>query len=121
SDKDATNDAACVTELIERLGALALRRPLDADELAFYEAVYGTDKTPNPDAYADVIGVLLNAPQMVYFVEHGTTAATDKPGGYELSAYELASRLSYQLWQTAPDAQLLAHAADGSLLDATSY
>ena len=36
-----------------------------------------------------------------------------------MSPYELASRLSYQLWQTAPDDALLAAAADGSLRDAT--
>jgi hypothetical protein len=121
TDQDATNDAACVTELIGRLGARALRRPLDADEVSFYEGVYGADKTPNPAAYADVIGVLLNAPQMLYFVEHGKAELPGKAGVYELSSYELASRLSYQLWQTAPDAQLLTHAADGSLLDAQSY
>lgn len=121
TDQDASNDAACVTEFIQRLGARALRRPLDADELAFYESVYGTDKAPNPAAFADVIGVLLNAPQMLYFVEHGTTAASGKAGVFELSPYELASRLSYQLWQTAPDAELLSHAADSSLLDAQTY
>jgi len=103
------------------LGARALRRPLDADELSFYDSVYGADKTPNPAAYADVIGVLLNAPQMLYFVEHGSTEVSGKAGIFELSSYELASRLSYQLWQTAPDAELLAHAADGSLLDAQIY
>jgi len=121
TDQDASNDAACVSEAIGRWGARALRRPLDADELAFYESVYGTDKTPNAAAFADVLGVLLNAPQMLYFVEHGTNEVPGKLGVFELSSYELASRLSYQLWQTAPDAELLAHAADGSLLDATSY
>ena len=121
TDKDASNDAACVTEAIGRLGARALRRPLDADEMTFYESVYGADKTSNPAAFADVLGVLLNAPQMLYFVEHGANEVTGKPGMFELSGYELASRLSYQLWQTAPDAELLTHAADGSLLDAQTY
>jgi hypothetical protein len=121
TDKDSSNDASCLDEFVSRLGARALRRPLDADELAFYESVYGTDKTPNPAAYADVIGVLLNAPQMLYFVEHGGSEVDGKPGVFELSGYELASRLSYQLWQTAPDAELLGHAADGSLLDAQVY
>ena len=73
------------------------------------------------DSVADVIGVLLNAPQMVYFVEHGSSEVAGKAGIFQLSAYELASRLSYQLWQSAPDAELLAHAADGSLLDAQQY
>jgi len=68
-----------------------------------------------------VIGVLLNAPQMLYFVEHGSREVPGKAGVYELSSYELASRLAYQLWQTAPDAELLEHAADGSLLDDQTY
>jgi hypothetical protein len=121
TDQDASNDAACVSEFVARLGARALRRPLEADEQTFYEAVYGADKKPNPAAFADVLGVLLNAPQMIYFVEHGASELPGKSGSFELSSYELASRLSYQLWQTAPDAALLAHAADGSLLDAQTY
>jgi hypothetical protein len=121
TDQETDNDAACVTELILRLGQRALRRPLNADEVSFYEGVYGANKAPSSAAYADVIGVLLNAPQMLYFVEHGTTELAGKSGVFELSSYELASRLSYQLWQTAPDAELLAHAADGSLLDAQTY
>jgi hypothetical protein len=121
TDQDASNDAACVSEFIQRLGARALRRPLSPDEVTFYESVYGTDKAPNAAAFADVLGVLLNAPQMLYFVEHGEAAVDAQPGVFELSAYELASRLSYQLWQTAPDAELLTHAADGSLLSADTY
>ncbi|HEX2872139.1 MAG TPA: DUF1592 domain-containing protein [Polyangiaceae bacterium] len=120
-DQDAGNDAACLSEFIGRVGARALRRPLDAEEVSFYESVYGAGKAPSPAAYADVLGVMLNAPQMLYFVEHGATEVTGKAGVFELSGYELASRLSYQLWQTAPDAQLLSHAADGSLLDAQTY
>jgi hypothetical protein len=121
TDQEASNDAACLSEFIGRVGARALRRPLEADELSFYEAVYGADKSANPAAYADVIGVLLNAPQLVYLVEHGTSELAGKPGIYQLSGHELASRLSYQLWQSAPDAELLTKAADGSLLDAQQY
>ena len=56
----------------------------------------------------------------MYFVEHGDTAVAGQTGVYDVSPYELASRLSYQLWQTAPDDALLAAAADGSLRDATT-
>lgn len=121
TDQDADNDAACLSEFIGRVGARALRRPLEADERSFYEAVYGADKSANPAAYADVIAVLLNAPQLVYLVEHGESELAGKPGIYQLSGYELASRLSYQLWQSAPDVELLTKAADGSLLDAQQY
>jgi hypothetical protein len=64
---------------------------------------------------------MLNAPEAFYFVEHGEQAVSGLPGVYELSAHELASRLSYELWQTAPDDELLALADDGSLLDDATY
>jgi hypothetical protein len=121
TDSSSSNDAACLDSFIERFGARALRRPLGDDDIAFYESVYGSSKTADPLAYADVIGVMLNAPEALYFVEHGDKAVSGQAGVYELSAYELASRLSYQLWQTAPDDELLAKAEDGSLLDDTTY
>jgi hypothetical protein len=121
SDDQANNDAACRDDFIRSFGARALRRPLDDQELEFYRSVYGTTNAPDPAAYADVITVLLNAPQFVYFVEHGEVASSAPAGAFELSAYELASRLSYQFWQTAPDAALLAAAENGSLLDPTVY
>jgi len=65
--------------------------------------------------------VFATAPEFMYFVEHGDTAVAGLPNVYDVSPYELASRLSYQLWDTAPDDQLLAAAADGSLRDTTTY
>jgi hypothetical protein len=121
TDADASNDDSCLTAFIQRFGARALRHPLDDDEVTFYRAVYGSDAKADPAAYADVIGVLLNAPEFMYFVEHGADEVAGKPGVYRLSAYELASRLSYQIWQTAPDDELLAAASDGSLLDPKVY
>jgi hypothetical protein len=121
TDANADNDAACRDAFIERFGARALRRPLAADEIDFYRSVYGDDATADPLAYADLVTVFLNAPEFVYFVEHGGEEIAGTPGLYELTAHELASRLSYQLWQTAPDDQLLGAAADGSLLEASVY
>jgi hypothetical protein len=121
TDADANNDADCLTDFIQRFGARALRHPLEDDELEFYQSVYGTDPKADPAAYADLIGVLLNAPEFVYFVEHGADEVSDKAGVYELTAHELAARLSYQIVQTLPDDELLAAADDGSLLDAKTY
>src|SRR5581483_5622966 len=39
----------------------------------------------------------------------------DRPGTVPLSDYDLASRLSYFLWSSVPDAELLQHAAAGDL------
>lgn len=121
TDADASNDDSCLTDFIQRFGSRVLRHPLDDDEVTFYRSVYGSDSKADPAAYADVIGVLLNAPEFVYFVEHGEDKVAGKAGMYTLGAYELASRLSYQIWQTTPDDELIAAAKDGSLLDDAVY
>jgi hypothetical protein len=120
-DEDSANDADCLTQFLGRAGARILRRPLDAEDLEFYQSVYGSSPASSAPAYADVLDVLLNAPEFLYFVEHGAREVRGKPGVYELSAYELASRLSYHFWQTLPDAQLLQAARDGSLLEPETY
>jgi len=121
TDADASNDAACLDSFIRQFGAKALRRALTAEDVMFYKSVYGASTTADSAAYADMIGVLLNAPEFLYFVEHGAAAVPNHPAVYELSAYEIASRLSYQLWQTLPDTELAASAADGTLLTPTVF
>lgn len=116
TDEDANNDEMCLTTFLRGFGARAIRRPLDADDERFYRAVYGGDPAASPAAYADVIAVMLSSPELLYFVEHGDTELPDAPGSYQLSAYELASRLSYHFWQTLPDDELWHTAEDGSLL-----
>ncbi|HET9957749.1 MAG TPA: DUF1592 domain-containing protein [Polyangiaceae bacterium] len=121
TDSDSNNDAACLSQFIARFGGRALRRPLAQDEIEFYRLAYGEDPHADRAAYADLIGLFLNSPEFVYFVEHGAEPLANQPGTFSLSAYELASRLSYQLWQTAPDAALLAAAKDGSLLENSGF
>ncbi len=121
TDTEAGNDSQCLDDFIRRFGARALRRPVTDAELTFYHGVYGPASAADPLAYADVIAVFLNAPDFVYFAEHGDVAVAERVGTYRLSAHELASRLSYQLWQTAPDEALTARAADDTLLDPAVY
>ncbi|NUO53909.1 MAG: DUF1592 domain-containing protein [Polyangiaceae bacterium] len=113
---DAADDDTCLDDFITRFGLRALRRPLDADDIAFYRAVAEAPPFDAPD-YADVIGMLLMAPEALYFVEHGTSddeVAT-------LSPYELASRLSFHFWQTIPDEELLEAARTGALSTPEGY
>jgi uncharacterized protein DUF1592/uncharacterized protein DUF1588/uncharacterized protein DUF1595 len=121
TDADATNDAACLTSFIQSFGARALRRPVTASDVTFYESVYGSDTTADPAAYADVIAVMLNAPEFLYFVEHGDQPVANVEGVYTLGAFELASRLSYHVWDTMPDDELWSAAQDGSLLQDAVY
>jgi hypothetical protein len=118
TDTDASNDDACIDGFIARFGARALRRPLDADERAFYRSVYAATGI-DPLGVADLVAVLLGAPQFLYLVEHGASAASG--ARIALGAHELAARLSYHFWGTLPDAALWSAAEDGSLLEPTVY
>lgn len=121
---DSADDATCVDEFIRRFGHRALRRPIDDQELAFYREVFdgdGVTQGTEPEAFADVIAVMLASPQFLYMIEHGEEAVDGPPGVYALSAHELASRLSYHLWQTMPDEALLEAAASGELLTEEGY
>ena len=123
-DGDGGNDDACVDAFIDRFGRQALRRPLTDDERIFYRDVYdagGLTQGADPEAFADVIIVMMTAPSFLYLVEHGEDELADAPGVYRLSPYELAQRLSYQFWQAPPDDALLAAAESGALLTDDGY
>lgn len=124
TDGDPGNDAACVDDFIRRFGGRALRRPVTDEELSFYREIFdgeGATEGMDPAAFADVIAVMLASPSMLYLVEHGEAPMEDQPDAYALGAYELASRLSYHLWQTMPDDELLAAAGSGALLTDEGY
>jgi hypothetical protein len=122
-------NTSCLDTFIQSFGARTLRRALSAQtDVPWYEGFYdlnGPDSTltnPSASGYQDVLTGFFNAPEFLYFVEHGDPSAPSSANGvYPLSAYELASRLSYQVWDTMPDETLWGHAVDGSLLEANVY
>lgn len=124
TDGDASNDNQCVEDFIRGFGEQALKRPVTDDEVAFYREVFdaeGVTVGMAPEAFADVISVLLTAPQFLYMVEHGAAELADQPGVFELDEWELASRMSYHFWQTAPDAALRESARSGDILTDAGY
>ena len=64
------------------------------------------------DAMKDVVAAILASPRFVYLAE--SSGPESKP---TLNAYELATRLSFFLWSSIPDEELLAAARDGSLIE----
>ena len=58
---------------------------------------------------------ILASPQFLFRVEETPAFARARAGGYRLGDYELASRLSFFLWGTGPDAELLKLAGQGRL------
>jgi hypothetical protein len=102
-------------EALQKFAARAYRRPLSAKErddlLAFYRKLRDKDQLSHEDAIRDTIASILLAPHFCYRLDLPQAGTAIKP----LSDYALASRLSYFLWSSMPDEELLAHAAAGDL------
>ena len=96
---------ACRSEFVRSFGLKAFRRPLTAAEQTRYEALI-SDKEFLAGART-VIEAMLQSPHFLFQLDE-----TLDPG---LKPYAAASRLSYSLWNTMPDAALLASARKGEL------
>ena len=111
-----TDDATCVGNIVSNTGRLLFRRPLAADEVTTYRAVYtgARQQGENHDlSIKHVLRSMLSSAEFLFRIETDPNpSSTEK---HPLNAYELASRLSYFLWSSAPDEALLASAADNSL------
>jgi hypothetical protein len=113
----ATTDTACTRQFVEKLGGRAYRRPLTAAESTRFVTVAETAQNALKDFHAGLefaIAGLLQSPNFLFRVELGEPDPGDATR-LRYSDYELASRLSYTLWNTTPDATLLAAAAGGEL------
>jgi Protein of unknown function (DUF1592)/Protein of unknown function (DUF1588)/Protein of unknown function (DUF1595)/Protein of unknown function (DUF1587) len=111
---EATLSAACVNGFLDRFVRLAYRRPLADADRAEYSALNDGVRSPAQAIRAMVI-VALSSPRFVNQVEVDGTPLAASADVLQLTAYEIASRLSYGFWQTMPDTELLAAAEDGSL------
>jgi hypothetical protein len=119
----AQDGDACATSFIETFGRRAYRRPLAEQEVAAHLGAYtrvrqGSDEV-DPGSFEDgirtVLQTILQSPHFLYRVElpgEGTEAVA------ALRPYELATRLSFFLWQSIPDDELLDLAESGQLGEA---
>lgn len=110
-------DAACAKAFVVKTGRLLFRRPLAADEIRAQEKVYSAALDKLGDPYAAIeagLTAMLAAPEFLFNWE---TAEDDpsRPGVKRLDAYSKAARLSFFLWNTAPDDELLTAAERGQL------
>jgi hypothetical protein len=109
-------DEACGKAFIERFGKRAYRRPLTADEATrLYDLfTWGLAEGGRKKGLSLVLQAMLQAPQFLYRVELGMP---DPVVGdvVKLTHYEVASRLSYLLWNSMPDDELFELADQGKL------
>jgi len=104
---------AYAREVLERFGARAFRRPVTPKELESLVGVWQKSYARKQDfqeSVRDALLVILTSPQFLFLVEESAG-----PQAEPLSPYELAAKLSYFLWNTAPDAKLIELAAGGKL------
>lgn len=109
----------CISAVIEALGRRAWRRPLSDEEVSRYaETAADVATLLGGDPWLGLghaVGGLLQSPHFLYRVELG--APVDDSERVVLDDYEVASRLSYLVWNTTPDDALLDAAARGELSD----
>ncbi len=99
--------------MIQAFGLRAFRRPLETAETADFVVRYQealAQGLTHDAALQHVVRILLASPQFIYRIEFDAQQAA-----HTLTGYELASRLSYLMWSSMPDAALFAAAASGEL------
>lgn len=93
----------------------AFRRPPTSDERARFLSVFDRARQAGqsePDALRASVQAILAAPGFLFLAE---PLRPDAPKVRALDGFELSARLSYFLWASAPDAELLTHARSGAL------
>lgn len=110
---DRENAPVYAHEVIESFMTRAWRRPVTDQEVASVVAVWESSFTESQDfqqSVKDALLVVLTSPQFLFLIENSAG-----PEAEELSQWELASKLSYFLWNAPPDPELLESAARNEL------
>ena len=104
-------------EALRKFAERAFRRPLSKAEgddlIAFYNSLRKNDELSHEDAIRDTLASVLLSPHFAFRIDGAEPGTAARP----LDPYELASRLSYFLWSSMPDQELLSHAAAGDLIE----
>jgi len=116
--KDASAELPCARKIVTSLARRAYRRPVTDQDLelllSFYQA--GRNKGNFDSGIESALRLILADPKFLF--RYSPDPPKVAPGTtYRVSDLELASRLSFFLWSTVPDDQLLDVAAQGELKD----
>jgi hypothetical protein len=112
------SEVGCARKIVTNLTTRAFRRPATAADVDMMMEFYKSGRAEGnfDDGIEMVLSRVLASPQFIYRIEEEPAAV--KPGqAYRITDIDLASRLSFFLWSTGPDDQLLKIAAAGRLKD----
>src|SRR5439155_2302003 len=112
------DDEACATKIITTLARRAYRRPISKDEIPALMIPYKSAKENGgfEEGIRRALQRILVSPDFLFRVEVDPAKA-DSASAYRVSDVELASRLSFFLWSSIADDELLDVAAQGKLKD----
>jgi hypothetical protein len=112
----AAAERPCAEQIVATLASRAFRGAFDADDLPRLMRLFdeGAEAAGFEKGVEHALAGVLAHPKFLYRFEPKPGEAE---GAYALSSVELASRLSFFLWSSIPDAELLDLAADDRLAD----
>jgi hypothetical protein len=114
--ESAEDENECAREIISTLATRAFRRPLATDDLpalfTFYQA--GRSGGDFEAGIQQAVARILVDPRFIYRIERDRPDSS-LPGPRRVDDYEFATRLSFFIWSSIPDEQLLTLAATGRL------
>jgi hypothetical protein len=114
--KASGEDLPCAEEIVSNLAARAFRRPLSEEDIAERLAYY-QDGRANGGSFEQgieyALAGILASPHFLYRAEEAPAAVAGD--SYRITDLELASRLSFFLWNSIPDDELRSVAAKGEL------
>jgi hypothetical protein len=108
----AAGGATCAAQILQVFAERAWRRPVTPDEVAPFAALLAQSATPD-EGLRLAMQMVLSSAHFMFRVERDANPADFTP--HALTDHEIATRLSYLLWNTLPDDTLLSAAAAGGL------
>jgi hypothetical protein len=113
--KTAAEETPCARRIVTALATQAFRRPATPADVEFLMEFYqfGRKEKDFEQGIELALSRILASPQFVYRIEEEPQAAATQ--SYRISDIDLASRLSFFLWSSPPDAELIKVAQAGQL------
>jgi hypothetical protein len=111
----------CATQIVTNIARQAYRRPVSTGDVKSLMTFYQQGRADGHDFEAGIrraLEAILVSPNFLFKVESAPTSIASN-GIYRISDLALASRLSYFLWGTYPDQDLMTVASQGKLSDST--
>ena len=113
----AAEEATCASTIIRKVATQAYRGPLTAPDYDGLHAFFQQGRKAGGDFESGIrmaVQAILASPKFLFRLE--AAPATVRPGqNYRITEMDLASRLSFFLWGTGPDTELLKVAGQGTL------